>query len=202
MLAYSGESLPTRLPPSEEGSHNYYFMSLAGTGRLLIRSNVPCLEPRTTHTRQIVYSRFPGLFLCAWPNNSGLPPLSRKGQPCRPRLPFPSCRTLELTVFWLFDGAIKAFDYDVLVFLRVFPLSIYSKGAGGAALFFMCLEGPAHLSISHSCLLSSTYTLFCTFSPPSPPVVVVQSGACLVFHYLQPPSRCVFRLFGISLVSL
>lgn len=50
-----------------------------------------------------------------------------KGNP----VPAPG-RTLELTVFWLFDGAIKAFDYDVLVFLGELLLQ---RGGRGAATF-------------------------------------------------------------------
>lgn len=51
-------------------------------------------------------------------------------------------RTLELTVFWLFDGAIKAFDYDVLVFLGELLLPMNSKGGEGFATFLCGWKSP------------------------------------------------------------
>lgn len=75
----------------------------------------------------------PGLITAGSPiPHPGLCCVSRKGQPC----PTP-CRTLELTVFWLFDGAIKAFDYDVLVFLGELLLPMYSKGGTGCSATFL-----------------------------------------------------------------
>lgn len=138
----------------------------------------------------------PGLITAGSPiPHPGLCCVSRKGQPC----PTP-CRTLELTVFWLFDGAIKAFDYDVLVFLGELLLPMYSKGRTGCCYFFMWLEVPTFPVFPHN---FSTHTLFCTFAHLELLLLCSQSGACLVFHYLQPPPRCTsaFSAFRWSLIS-
>lgn len=114
-----------------------------------------------------------------------------KGNP----VPAPG-RTLELTVFWLFDGAIKAFDYDVLVFLGELLLQ---RGGGVLPLFYVA--GSPHFPSTLPKL--SMHTLFCTFAHLVMLLMLLlcsQSGACLVFHYLQPPPRCTsaFSAFRCS----
>lgn len=112
----------------------------------------------------------------------------------RATLSQPPGRTLELTVFWLFDGAIKAFDYDVPVFLGELLLQ---RGGRGFCHFFMWLEVPTFpvLPLSSQCthFFARLPTWWCCCCCCAVSLVLVW---CFIIYSLPRDVHWLFRHFA------